>query len=39
MSFLDRFVLQTGRQPADWTSQDIQEYLDYVKEHAGEVTV
>jgi proline dehydrogenase len=31
MEFLDRFISQTGKQPADWTEQDIQKYLDYLK--------
>jgi hypothetical protein len=33
MKFLDQFISQTGKQPTDWTSQDIQKYLDYVKAH------
>jgi hypothetical protein len=33
---LDQFISQTGRQPENWTSQDIQNYLEYVKTHAGD---
>jgi hypothetical protein len=29
MKLLDQFISRTGRQPADWTSQDIQRYLNY----------
>jgi hypothetical protein len=39
MKLLDQFIAQAGKQPADWTSQDIQQYLDYVKEHVTEVTM
>jgi hypothetical protein len=39
MKLLDRFISQTGKQPVDWTSQDIQKYLDYVKTHVTKVTV
>ncbi len=38
MKLLDQFISQTGKQPADWTKQDIQKYLDYVKAHVTEVT-
>ncbi len=31
MELLDQFISQTGKQPTDWTSQDIVKYLDYVK--------
>ena len=31
MKFLDQFISRTGRQPAEWTSQDIQNYVNYVK--------
>lgn len=37
MKLLDQFVSQTGRKPTEWTHQDIQKYLDYVKEHVIEV--
>ena len=33
MKLLDQFISQTGKHPADWTSHDIQKYLDYVKTH------
>jgi|GEM_PF-3500922 len=39
MKLLDQFISQTGKQPADWTSQDMQKYLDYVKTHVTEVAV
>jgi len=39
MKLLDQFISQTGRQPPDWTSQDIQSYLDYVKARVTEGTV
>ena len=39
MKLLEQFISQTGRQPADWTEQDIQEYIEYVKTHARELTV
>jgi hypothetical protein len=38
MKLLDQFISQTGKQPAEWTEQDIQKYLDYVKAHVTEVT-
>ena len=31
MNLLAQFISRTGWQPADWTSQDRQNYLDYVK--------
>jgi hypothetical protein len=31
MQLLDQFISQIGKQPTDWTSQDAQIYLDYVK--------
>jgi hypothetical protein len=31
MKQLDQFISQTGKKPADWTGQDIQRYLDYIK--------
>jgi len=39
MKLLERFISQTGKQPVDWTSQDIQKYLDYVKAHVTDRTV
>lgn len=39
MKFLDQFISQTGKQPVDWTSQDIQKYLEYVKAHVAEGTL
>jgi hypothetical protein len=39
MKRLDQFISQTGKQPAEWTEQDIQKYLNYVKEHVKEVTL
>jgi len=38
MNLLDQFISQTGKQPPDWTNQDIQKYLDYVKEHEAGTT-
>jgi hypothetical protein len=38
MILLDQFIAQTGKQPANWTSQDIQVYLDYIKASATEIT-
>jgi hypothetical protein len=37
MKLLEQFISQTGKQPTDWTSADIQEYLDYIKAHVTEV--
>jgi hypothetical protein len=31
MKLLDQFIVQVGKRPADWTSQDVQNYMDYVK--------
>jgi len=39
MKLLDQFISQTSKQPADWTSQDIRKYLDYVKTHETKVPV
>jgi hypothetical protein len=39
MKLLDQFISQTGKQPPEWTSQDIQKYVDFVKAHETEVTV
>jgi hypothetical protein len=38
MKPLEQFISQTGKQPTDWTSDDVQQYMDYVKEHTTEVT-
>jgi hypothetical protein len=38
MMLLDQFIAQTGKQPSDWTDQDIQKYLDYLKAHVTEIT-
>jgi len=32
MKLLDQFISQTGKQPADWTSDDVQQYMDYITE-------
>jgi len=37
MQFLDQFITQTGKHPADWTEQDIQLFLNYVKTHTAEL--
>ena len=39
MKLLDQFITQTGKQPSDWTSDDMQQYLDYVKAQVTEATV
>ena len=39
MKLLDQFISQIGKQPADWTSQDMQKYMDYVKAHVTEAAV
>ena len=39
MKFLDQFIAQIGKQPADWTSQEMQKYMDYVKTQVTEETV
>ena len=39
MKLLAQFIEQTGKRPPDWTKQDIQKYLDYVKEHVTELKV
>jgi hypothetical protein len=33
MKLLDQFIVKVGKQPADWTSQDVQNYMDYIKMH------
>jgi hypothetical protein len=38
MQLLDQFITQTVKQPADWTSQDIQKYLAYVKAQVMELS-
>jgi len=38
MKLLDQFISQTGKHPADWTSQDTQKYMDYVKAHVTKAT-
>ena len=30
MKLLDQFIAQTAKKPAEWASQDIQQYLNYV---------
>jgi len=39
VKLLDQFIAQTAKKPADWTSQDIQHYLNYVEKrvNAGSV--
>jgi hypothetical protein len=37
MMLLDQFIAQTGKQPSDWTDQDIQKYLDYLKDHLTKI--
>jgi hypothetical protein len=39
MKLLDLFISQTGKQPADWTSDEVQQYMDYVKEQVTQSTV
>jgi hypothetical protein len=39
MKHLDKFISQTGRQTADWTEQDLQKYLEYLKTHVTEIVV
>lgn len=36
MKMLDQFISQTGKKPADWTSQDILRYLEYITARATE---
>jgi hypothetical protein len=31
MKLLEEYITKTGKQPADWTLQDIQKYLDHVQ--------
>jgi hypothetical protein len=38
MKLLDQFIAQTGKQPSNWTSQDIQGYLNYVSAQVTEGT-
>lgn len=38
MKRLDQFISQTGKHPEDWTSQDMQKYLDYVKTQTTELS-
>ncbi|MHB8845706.1 MAG: hypothetical protein ACYC7L_13285 [Nitrospirota bacterium] len=33
--FLDQFIALTDKQPKDWTSLDIQRYVDYGKAQAA----
>lgn len=39
MKLLEQFIAKTGRQPANWTSQDIQKYLHYVETEVAEADV
>jgi len=39
MEFLNQFIVRTGRQPAEWTSQDIQNYVNYVQAQVADGTV
>ena len=38
MKLLDQFISQTGRLPRDWTSQDIQGYLNYISAQEADAT-
>jgi len=38
MQFLEQFITQTGKQPGEWTSQDIAQYLEYIETHMSEMT-
>jgi hypothetical protein len=38
MTLLDQFVSKINKQPAEWTSQDIQIYMEYVKTQVTEET-
>ncbi len=31
MKLLEQFITQTGKQPPDWTSADMQKYMEYVR--------
>jgi hypothetical protein len=37
MILLDQFIEQTGKQPTDWNSQDIENYVNYIQAHVAEV--
>jgi hypothetical protein len=39
MKLLESYISQTGKQPADWTREDIQKYLDHVKAQAAKATL
>ncbi len=38
MKLLEQFITQTSKQPPDWTSEDMQKYLEYVKARVTGVT-
>ena len=38
MKLLEQFITQTGKQPPDWTSEDVQKYMEYVKAQVTAVT-
>jgi hypothetical protein len=38
MKLLDQFVSKINKQPAEWTSQDIETYMEYVKTWVTEET-
>ena len=35
MKLLDQFIAQTAKKPTEWTSQDIQHYLNYVEKRVN----
>jgi hypothetical protein len=35
VKLLDQFIAQTAKKPAEWTSQDIQQYLNYVEKRVN----
>jgi len=37
--FLEQFIAQTGKQSADWSDDDIRNYLDHLKAHIGELSI
>jgi hypothetical protein len=38
MKLLEQFITQTGKQPPDWSSEDMPQYLEYVKARVTGVT-
>jgi hypothetical protein len=38
MILLEEFIAKTGKQPSEWTDQDIQKYMNYVKAQRADIS-